>query len=126
MKSPSRIAADLRSLASKIERSNQPSKTLVASAIKRVLASMHNNDVQVIPKTQTEPGFLTFNVRGEFGGSDYEFDVTIELYGQGAEWDHISGVDRSFNPDDPWLDEEEKIFEAIYDTAAYNKAMSVL
>lgn len=78
-----------------------------------------------------EPGMPTFRLEGTWKGAPSVYNVSVELDGRDADWDHQSGADPSADayaddaPDEAegeWLDAEEALYEALYDSEAFKQA----
>jgi len=129
------VSAVLRKIASGIDGAKRPSKGAVATAFRRVLVAMNNlvitGEPVLVPDPDLDPAdgpdtFPTFRVQGTWKGAPFTYDVSVELGGRDADWEHVDGVDPAGDTDAPdwqeWLGADEEIYNAIYESQAYKDA----
>lgn len=69
-----------------------------------------------------EPGMPTFRIEGAWKGVPSVYDVACELDGREADWQHVSGADPSGDNDDDFMEAEQAVYEAIWETEAFKQA----
>lgn len=131
---PARLASALRSVSDRILNSERPSKSAVASELRRILAAMDDkikiNKVTLVPSEEDEePGMPTFLVEGIWEGEVFAYNVSVELDGRDADWEHVSGSDPN-DPDDDqdfeeWMEDGTvAVYDAIYESDEYKRLTS--
>jgi hypothetical protein len=113
---PSQLVATLRRIASNIERSKNPDRTLVARDLKKVVAALIETTVEglvinsVTHNKNSNPMFPSWNISGTYNGQPYVYEVAVEMDGRDADTIHLSG---------------EKIDEDVKGDVDYDWIMSI-
>jgi hypothetical protein len=131
---PQKVSASLRSISERILASRNPSRFAVTAELRRVLAAIENkitvNKVTLVPAEEDEePGMPTFLVEGTWEGEAFAYNVSVELDGRDADWEHVSGSDPN-DPDDDqdfeeWMEDGTvAVYDAIYESGEYKRLTS--
>lgn len=86
--------------------------------------NMKIQNVERVPMQEDEElGMPTFRVSGTWKGEKFVYDVSMELDGRDAEWEHKEGLNLENSLGDQWIDEQDAIFTAISESGLYKEAL---
>jgi hypothetical protein len=124
---PNQVSARLRLIAAKIDSSKQPSRSLVASDLKKVVAALATqyklDRIDYVTGNDVETSMADFNIEGiTASGLPFKGVLSLDLDGRDMDWDGI--------PDGMNEDLLEDLFEPllggddVYGSEAYKQAVS--